>query len=86
MVDYPVFSPKAFAGIGKSLPSTVEDRSINIEMRRKAPGESTHRFIERDAKVELKPVHDALAAWVTEVIASLQDARPELPEALDDRA
>ena len=86
VVDYPVFCPKALAGIGKSLPDTVADRSINIEMRRKAPGESTQRFLERDVKVELKPVHDSLAEWAIGSITGLLDARPDMPPALDDRA
>ena len=36
--DFPVFSAKAIAGIGR-LPDTVADRSIPIELRRRRPSE-----------------------------------------------
>ena len=86
VVDYPVFCAKALAGIGKSLPSTVQDRSVVIEMRRKGPEEFTYRFKLREVKAESEPVHDALNDWSMTAISALESARPTVPEELDDRA
>jgi hypothetical protein len=41
--DFRVFCPKVIAGIGK-LPETIADRSIQIRLKRKAPGEKVDRF------------------------------------------
>ncbi len=84
--DFAVFCPKAFAGIGRRLPSTVADRSIRIEMKRKRRGETVQRFRGRDAAQLAKPLHEALAAWASRLAPALRDARPDLPEELDDRA
>ena len=83
--DYSVFCPKAIAGIGK-LPDTVEDRSITIIMKRKAKNERVEKFRERSAKALAEPICDGLERWATENIDRLRDARPALPDALDDRA
>lgn len=86
VVDYPVFCAKALAGIGKNLPSTVQDRSVVIEMRRKRPEDITHRFKLREVKAESEPVHDDLDDWSLMAISTLETARPAMPEELDDRA
>ena len=75
--DFAVFSPKAIAGIGQ-LPDTVQDRSISMELRRRAPNEQVDRFRERDARAELTPVQQAFRGWANEdVITDLRAARPE---------
>lgn len=86
VVDYPVFCAKALAGIGDSLPSTVRDRSVVIEMRRKRPEEITRRFKLREVKAEAEPVHQALNDWAMTAVPALEKARPTTPEELDDRA
>jgi hypothetical protein len=84
--DFQVFCPKALAGIGE-LPDTVRDRSIVLRLRRRAPDESVACFRRRDAAAAAAPLHEALEAFATpEVIAVLRDARPCLPDGLDDRA
>jgi len=83
--DFPVFCPKAIAGIGK-IPDTVSDRSVRIEMLRRAPGEHVERFRERDACAESRPIRDGLSRWAAANVDSLHDARPLISDRLDDRA
>lgn len=84
VADFPVFCPKALAGIG-ALPDTIEDRSIAIEMKRKKPGEIVERFRFREAREPARPIHDRLSAWARAHVDTLASARPELPEELSDR-
>jgi hypothetical protein len=83
--DFPVFCPKALAGIGK-LPDTVQDRSIAIELRRKARHEHVNRFRRRDVECESIAVRDQLQAWATVAVMVLEKARPTIPLELGDRA
>jgi hypothetical protein len=83
--EFPVFSPKCFAGIGR-LPDTVASRSIPIEMTRKLPGEKIQSFREREVTVAALPIRKAVAAWATpDVINLLQDSRPAPIASLGDR-
>jgi hypothetical protein len=85
--DFSVFGPKALAGIGAThLPETVRDRSIPIELRRRAPDETVERFRRREAEAAAVPIRESLEAWAASHIDLLRDARPRIPEALDDRA
>jgi hypothetical protein len=83
--DFPVFCPKAIAGIGE-LPGTVADRAIPIALARKIRSEIVERFRERDVGRDLPPILDAIAAWAPDAIGGLREARPALPSALNDRA
>ena len=83
--DFPVFSPKAIAGIGM-LPDTVADRSIPIELQRRRPSEQVERFRLRKVGPEALPLQGAAAAWVEAHLEDLKGREPELPEELDDRA
>jgi hypothetical protein len=83
--DFSTFCPKVIAGIGK-LPDTVTDRSIPITMKRRARGEHVERFRYRNATAEGAPLYDRLARWVNQAIPDLCDARPEIPDSLNDRA
>src|SRR5215217_5859303 len=83
--DFPIFSPKAIAGIG-TLPDTVADRSIPIELQRRRPSERVERFRLRKVGPEALPLQKAAAAWAEEHLEALAEAEPELPEELDDRA
>ncbi len=82
---FEVFCPKVLAGIGR-LPTTITDRAIPIEMKRKVPGETVARFRRREAKQSAEPLRLGLEAWAEESLDQLRDARPKLPDALDDRA
>src|SRR5215217_941475 len=83
--DFPVFSPKAIAGIGM-LPDTVADRSIPIELQRRRPSEQVERFRLRKVGPEALPLQEAAARWAEAHLKVLAEAEPELPEELDDRA
>jgi hypothetical protein len=83
--DFPVFCPKAVAGIGK-LPDTVADRSIPIELQRRRPGEHVERFRLRKAGPEALALQSVAASWAEAHLTALSEAEPELPDELDDRA
>ncbi len=81
--DLSVFCPKCIAGIGK-LPDTVNDRSIKIRLKRRSKSEHIDKF--RRNKVELlaQPLRENIERMVP--LLQLDDAEPELPEELGDRA
>jgi hypothetical protein len=82
---FPVFCPKAFAGIG-SLPDTLADRTIPIRLERRTPEEMIDRFTRRDVVPEAEQVKAHVAEWGEAHVDALGLARPDLPDALDDRA
>ncbi|MCH7810781.1 MAG: DUF3631 domain-containing protein, partial [Chloroflexi bacterium] len=85
--DFSVFGAKMFAGIGLThLPETVRDRSISIELRRRAPDETVERFRRREAEAAAAPLRDSLLEWTASCLDNLKDARPDMPDVLDDRA
>ncbi len=81
--DFPVYCPKALAGIGE-LPDTVADRSIPIRLARKKKTEKIRRFRWREADAAAAPIIASLEAWGAST--DLSEARPEIPEELNDRA
>jgi len=86
--DFSTFCPKAIAGIG-SLPDTVADRSISIELKRKAKPEPISRFRHRTVAQETAPIRSKLESWAEDNmnrVAELIEAEPELPNTLSDRA
>jgi hypothetical protein len=80
--QFPVFGPKALAGIGK-LPDTIADRSIPIRMVKRKRSEPVERFRERD-------VARVAATLVADLTASLTACPPaptaDVPLELADRA
>jgi len=86
--EFPAFCPKALAGIGRCLPDTVLDRSLPIELVRQSREQKAERFREREVRAVLAPVRAELEAWAQQpgVIDALREARPMLPEELNDRA
>ena len=86
VVDFSVFCPKAFAGIGDKLPDTIVDRSIPIELRRRSKLErKPERFRQARAKAELEPLAARLRDWGKEYMELIATYEPELPDALSDR-
>lgn len=83
--DFPVFCPKAIAGIGR-LPDTVADRSIPIELRRRRATEKVERFRLRKAAAAALELQRAAAAWAEAHLEDLKGREPDLPDELDDRA
>ncbi len=87
VVEFDTFCPRALAGIGKAVPDTVVDRSINIRLVRKKKTEKRERLRVRKLAAETAPIRAGLETWaLAETIARLREAEPALPEALDDRA
>jgi hypothetical protein len=82
--NFPTFGPKALAGIG-SLPDTVTDRSLVIRLRRKLPTEYVERLREQTVEPETSRLRLQLEKWAESLVNQLRDARPPLPEALNDR-
>ena len=78
---FPVFGPKALAGIGK-LPDTIADRSIPIRMVRKKASEPVEKFRLRSSGDEARATAAALRAslGVTPIATTA-----ELPLGLTDR-
>jgi hypothetical protein len=83
--DFPVYGPKALAGLAGKLPRTIASRSIPIRLQRRAKGEPIERFRARRAAAELDPLRLRLAAFLQLVAAELEAADPAIPEALSDR-
>jgi hypothetical protein len=62
--SFPVFGPMALSMIGKP-PSTIEDRSIAIPMRRKKSGEKVERLpIGCDLRAEFEELVRQMVRWV----------------------
>jgi hypothetical protein len=83
--DFPVFCPKAIAGIGR-LPDTVADRSIPIELRRRRATEKVERFRLRKAAAAALELQRGAVAWAEAHLEDLKGREPDLPDELDDRA
>jgi hypothetical protein len=85
LVEFETYSPKALAGIGRP-PDTVADRAVVIRMKRRTRSEPIERFRRRELAEEAEELRGRLAAWAEEATAELEQARPLLPDELDDRA
>ncbi|HWE72965.1 MAG TPA: DUF3631 domain-containing protein [Stellaceae bacterium] len=77
---------KVFSGIGKWMPRTVWDRSINIELARKKRNEKVKRLRRRDG-ADLRVIYCKLARWGADNIEALRNIEPKnIPPSLNDRA
>jgi hypothetical protein len=85
--DFEIFGPKAMAGIGDYLPRTVADRCIRLALERKLSSDKVKRRRRREIKAAGGPLAAQLAALRTAaVLDALEQARPDLPDELHDRA
>lgn len=85
VVEFRVFCPKVFAGIG-TLPDTLSRRSIPISLKRRAPGEQVADFILVDVQPEAEALHDRIETWATDHDAEIGSTRPhDIPDQLSDR-
>jgi hypothetical protein len=82
--EFSMWAPLALSGIG-GLPDTVVDRAIRVEMKRKLKGEKIERLRQRDGE-DLRALGRKAARWVQDHTEELRNARPEMPEWLNDRA
>lgn len=83
-VPFSTWAPKAIALIG-SLRDTLQDRSIEIPMRRRDPGEEVES-LRLDRLAQFTPVLRRAARWAQDHEAGLKNADPAVPGELDDRA
>jgi putative DNA primase/helicase len=81
---YSTWCPKAVALIGRLHP-TLEDRSIVIRMRRRAPSESVTR-LRPDRLSVYDPLRRQAWTWGQGRLEQLRDADPPVPHELRDRA
>lgn len=81
---FTVWGTKALAGIGH-LSDTIMDRAITLELRRKLANEKTERL--RHAEPTLfKTLTAKLARFAEDYSDNVRNAKPELPDTLNDRA
>jgi hypothetical protein len=83
-VAFSTWAPVAIAMIGK-LPGTLEDRSIQVPMRRRAAGEMVERW-RCDRLERFAPLVRKAARWAADHAGHLADVEPAVPTALHDRA
>ena len=81
---FSTWAAKAVALIGK-LPATLMDRSIEIAMRRRGPGEEVER-VRLDRLGELEPLRRRAWTWARAHLAELRTPDPGIPSGLHDRA
>src|SRR6185295_17414956 len=83
------FCPKLLAYIRPArspVPDTVEHRSIRITLQRRGQTEPREKLRSRILAASAGPLRRRLARWADDHQADLAEARPEIPEELDDRA
>lgn len=81
---FSTWAAKAFASIGR-LSATVMDRSIVINLRRKLKTESTHRLRHADPAI-FTTLASKMARFAEDHAEAIGQARPNLPDELNDRA
>jgi hypothetical protein len=81
------FSNYAMAGvfgIGRK-PDTIEDRAINITMRRRMPGETVAKFRLKSDQPALIQLRERIAAWAAINLSALEKPVNDMPDQLEDR-
>jgi putative DNA primase/helicase len=79
---FSTWGPKTIALIG-SLPDTLADRAVAIELRRKMPSERVEKL--RHAG-DLEPLARRTLRFATDIADTIRRARPQIPDELHDRA
>jgi Protein of unknown function (DUF3631) len=82
---FAVFSAVAIAGIGRYLPDTVDDRSIKIPLRKRAPHETVERFRYAVVAYEGGELHGWAQDWAERHTETLAATEPVYLDALPDR-
>lgn len=80
---FSTWAPKAIACI-RQLPDTLEDRSIILRLRRRAPGDTITDFPSDRIHGELEPLRRQIARWALDNKEGLR--YPDVPDGLNDRA
>lgn len=81
---FSTWGPVAIAAIGK-IPGTLDDRSIKVELRRRAANEPVERW-RADQAHQLEPLVRRCARWAADHLDDLRQADPAVPVQLHDRA
>ena len=81
---FSTWGAKAIAMIG-TLPDTLADRSINIEMRRKLPSEQCEKLRHADPQI-FQDLAAMARRFATDNEVILTTTKPAIPDALNDRA
>ena len=79
------WAPKAIAAIDK-IADTLEDRSVIVHIKRRAPSEKIQRFRSAECVALADPLRSRAARWAQDNIETLRSSKPDVPEALNDRA
>lgn len=82
-VKFSTWGPKAISMIG-SLPETLQDRSVVIELRRKAPGESADK-LDIEFESECQTIRRKCQRWADDNLDILTISLPEVPKTNNDR-
>ena len=82
-VKFSTWGPKTISMIG-TLPETLQDRSIVIELRRKMPGESAAK-LNIDFESECLDIRRKCKRWADDNLDLLTILRPEMPKTNNDR-
>jgi putative DNA primase/helicase len=82
---FSTWCPKAIALIGK-LPSTLEDRSIVVVMKRKSRSERVERIRYSALAGETAELQQKAVRWTADQLPVLRQADPDVPDSLNDRA
>ena len=82
-VKFSTWGPKAISMIG-TLPETLQDRSVVIELRRKMPGESASK-LDIDFESECEDIRRKCQRWADDNLDQLTITRPEMPQTNNDR-
>ena len=80
---FSAWCPVVIAGIGR-IPSTLEDRSIQIRLSRRKAGETVER-LRLDRRDHLADMGRKAARWIADHEQSIRAGDPDLPEELSDR-
>jgi hypothetical protein len=83
-MPFSAYAMVAVAGIGRK-PDTVEDRAVNVTMRRRLPGERVDKFrLGRDLVV-MHELRGQITGWMAEHLDELSGPVEDMPD-LEDRA
>jgi putative DNA primase/helicase len=82
-VKFSTWGPKAVSMIGM-LPDTLQDRSVIVSLRRKAPGETVSR-IDVDFANECLEIRRRCRRWGDDYLHILKTIKPNIPATNNDR-
>ncbi len=86
---YATWAPKVVAyirGSRPTVPEATEDRCIRIVLQRRGRDDVRERLRSRELEAAAEPIRRRLMRWTTDIRDRLGDARPAIPDDLDDRA